>query len=131
LERKEKVSADDYRKFLINYRDVRNSVAKEDPKLDEKDVDEEISELKTIQTESPDKLSTIMEAFSEEDDTPRFDVALDESFYSVIKMMGDAVVETITEAIDETEKQVKNAVKKVNKLGKRFVKGTKKKLGLK
>ncbi|MDE0954595.1 MAG: GIY-YIG nuclease family protein [Candidatus Poseidoniales archaeon] len=131
LERKEKVSADDYRKFLINYRDVRNSVAKEDPKLDEKDVDEEISELKTIQSESPDKLSQIMEAFSEEDDTPRFDVALDESFYSVIKMMGDAVVETITEAIDETEKQVKNAAKKVNKLGKRFVKGTKKKLGLK
>jgi len=131
LKRKEKISAEDYRKFLTNYRNVRNSVAKEDPKLNEKNVEDEIIELKEIQSKSPDKLTQIMEAFSEEDDAPRFDVAFDESLYSVFKMMGEAVVETISEAIDETEKQVKKAAKKANKLGKRFVKGTKKKLGFK
>tara|TARA_B100000683_G_C12407750_1_gene522429 strand:+ start:115 stop:909 length:795 start_codon:yes stop_codon:yes gene_type:complete len=131
LDRKKKISAEDYRKFLTNYRNVRNSVAKDDPKLDVKDVDDEITELEKIQSKSPDKLTKIMQAFSEEDDAPRFDIALDESFYTVLKMMGDAVVETISEAIDETQTQVKKATKKANKLGKKFVKGAKKRLGLK
>ena len=54
-----------------------------------------------------------MEAFSEEDDAPRFDVAFDESLYSVFKMVGEALWNNF-EAIDETEKQVKKAAKSPN-----------------
>ena len=69
---KKKISADDYRIFLTNYKNVRNSVAKDDPKLDVKDVDDEITELEQIQSKSPDKLTKIMQAFSEEDDDHNF-----------------------------------------------------------
>ena len=131
LTRKQEIDSKDYARFLAAYKSQRNVIAKEDPKLDKKDVEKEVEELKVIQKKSPSKLTAIMEAFSEEDDSPKFDIAIDESTYSFMVIMGKAVVEVIAEAVEETEKQVKSVAKEVNKLGKRFVKGTKKKLGLK
>lgn len=124
LERKKRVSEKEISNFLKHYRTTRVEIAEQDPNLAIKDVEIEVKELNSLHSESPEKIVEVMETFSEEESSPKYDTALHATYYGLIEKLEEkateAIKETVDKAFDKAEKQVKKTAKKIGKFGKKL-----------
>ena len=116
---------------MKHYRTTRVEIAEQDPNLAIKDVEIEVKELNSLHSESPEKIVEVMETFSEEESSPKYDTALHATYYGLIEKLEEkateAIKETVDKAFDKAEKQVKKTAKKIGKFGKKLFSKSKKK----
>ena len=112
---------------MKHYRTARVEIAEQDPNLTVKDVELEVRELNSLHTNSPEKIVEVMETFSEEESSPKYDTALHATYYVLIEKIEEKATEAIREVVDKAELQAKKAAKKIGKFGKKLLSKTKKK----